>query len=133
MYLVVIEIYHSQFLKKMFVFSKMKMNWILIVIVLFVLLLSINNFIIDHSHQSSVGGRNNYGDFGQMCHKMASDNCRVPTVTLNDCWINKYQKCIENGGSFLKCSDRAHADCQSSNAPGKQCYNGVYKQCMAGR
>jgi hypothetical protein len=107
------------------------MKWILIGIVL-IILYTITAKSLHHSQQHIVDG-NNYGDYGKMCHIMAEDNCRIPTVTLNDCWINNYQKCKENGGSFLKCSDQAHRDCQSSSAPGKQCYDGVYKECMAGR
>jgi hypothetical protein len=106
------------------------MKWILLLFVILIVMLQ-SKYIIRPSVIPLGGGRglNN----PQMCHQMAYNNCRIPTVTLNDCWINNYQKCMENGGSFLKCSDQAHSECQSSDAPGKQCYEGIYKECMAGR
>jgi hypothetical protein len=107
------------------------MIWICVIILL-IILFNIQNYIDKSSRSIIIGSRTDTNH--NMCHLMAKDNCRLPTVTLNDCWINNYQNCMKNNGSsFLKCSDQAHLMCQSGNETEIQCYNGLYKQCMNGR
>lgn len=72
-----------------------------------------------------------------MCHELTVQNCRIPTVALNDCWTNQYFKCQEKcnnpNGDVCGCATKASSMCQSSSSPAEECHLSTYKKCMAGR
>ena len=75
----------------------------------------------------------NVNNAHQMCHNLTVKNCRIPTVALNDCWVNNYFKCMGNCEGMCKCAYRASMNCQSSNSPAEACHSSTYQKCMAGR
>jgi hypothetical protein len=69
---------------------------------------------------------------------MAEANCRIPTTTNGDCWLKTYSqmhKGCQQRGTQLDCSCAARATemCESSATPANDCYNDLYRKCMAGR
>lgn len=74
------------------------------------------------------------GAGGEMCHVLARDNCRIPPVTMNDCWLGTYRACVNDcaRGGLCDCADKATAKCGSCDDPAVACYESVHQKCMAG-
>ena len=87
------------------------------------------------SYENFCGADNSHN----MCHTMASANCRIPTWQLNDCWLSAYKGCAgqcngsKNNLANCPCYKQASDRCRSSNDPAEACYSSTYQKCMAGR
>ena len=106
--------------------------------ILFILLLSGIVLRIFPQIESFCSGRQcpQGGVADRMCHHLARDQCRIPTWTLNDCWLNTYRecnkKCSRGSKEMCNCDAYATESCRSSNAPAEACYAGIHQKCMAG-
>ena len=83
-----------------------------------------------------------------MCHKLAGNNCRIPSESSHKCWLNEYQNCsyrMGHKGAYrqctnnnteapnnipCKCNNRSFDMCRPSDKASEKCYNSVYYRCM---
>lgn len=67
------------------------------------------------------------------CHKLAAQTCQTAEPQLQDCWLNAYSGCIENGGAMNECSTVASSECRASNNATTGCYDSFVKTCLQAR